>query len=105
MENQMEIKKYVRRNPQPVEAVELTFENAQQVIDWCTVEGRSKAHSWSRPPMRAISGIEIIHTDDGFRVQVPFGHVVYKTSDGDFFSMPADSFEMHYEPVGAADEV
>ena len=74
-----------------IEARQLTFETFEDVKAWCHGE------TWSRPPMRAVTGIQF-NDVDGRDQQVPFGDWVLRGSHG-FFPCPADAFAERYEEV------
>lgn len=83
----MVMEKY-HNKPAVVEAVKLTFENQQEVKDWCG------GKTWSRPPMRAVTGITL-----AVNFNVPFGHYITKDEDGIFHYLSPEIFEKSYDKV------
>lgn len=84
-----------RKKPVEIEAVLLTIHNSEDVKQWCG--GRT----WSRPPMRAVTGITI-STRDG-DMNASYGDWIikdlYTTDDRKFYPCKPDIFDNTYEPV------
>lgn len=80
-----------RKKPVVIEARQLTFENQDEIKQWCG------GHTWSRPPMRAITGITI-HTLEGDH-NAEFGDWIIKGIKGEFYPCKSDIFEVTYEKV------
>lgn len=85
-----------RKLPVVIEAKQLTHENFAEVKNWCG------GTYWSRPPMRAITGIEI-KTLEG-TMQAGYGDYIIRGVNGEFYPCKADIFEKTYELV-ADDEL
>lgn len=85
------VKKYTKK-PITIEAVRLTFDNLSTVKEWCG------GQTWSRPPMRAITGISI--TTLAGKMDVEFGDWVIKGVEGEFYPCTPDIFEATYGPEG-----
>src|SRR5690606_22113065 len=82
-----------RRRATVVEAHQLTLDNAPELIEW------TGGKSWSRPPMRALSGIAFPHpVADGNQV-AEFGDWIVQLGDGNFRVWDDDAFSRSYEPV------
>lgn len=86
----MTIGKYCKR-PIVIEAVQLTRENSQEVKVWCG------GITWSRPPMRAVTGITI-RTLEG-DMNASYGDFVIKGVSGEFYPCKPDIFENTYYEV------
>lgn len=71
--------------PAEVEAVRLTPDNQGEVMAWCG--GRP----WSRPPMRAITGI-LVPAPDGDK-PAPYGTWITKRSDGTHDALTQEEME------------
>ena len=84
------MKKY-RKKPVIIEAVQLTHENMNDVCMWC------RGIVWSRPPMRAVTGISI-ETLEG-TMNAEFGDWIIKGVSNEFYPCKPDIFEKTYEPV------
>lgn len=80
-----------RKKPVVIEAIQLTMDNMQRVMEWCG--GRY----WSKPPMRAISGIEIV-TLEGI-MEASFDDYIIQGVKGEFYPCKTDIFEATYERV------
>lgn len=85
---------FFQMNPLVIEARLLTLETLGDVQTWCG--GRT----WSRPPMRMVTGLEI-PTGEGWTA-VPYGDWVVKGVTGAFSSCKPDVFALTYaqEPDG-----
>ena len=64
-----------RRRSRTIEAIQLTLENQSDVMEW------TGGRPWSRPPMRAITGI-LVPTPTGTK-RAQYGDWVIKTSTGE----------------------
>ena len=84
-----------RKKPVVIEARQLTFENAGEIMGWC-----GSVKHWSRPPMRAVTGI-IVPTLEG-QHEASFGDWIIKGVKGEFYPCKPDIFEATYESVEAA---
>lgn len=84
-----------RKKPVVIEARQLLFENAADIMAWC---GSTK--HWSRPPMRAVTGI-IVPTLEG-QHEAAFGDWIIQGVKGEFYPCKPDIFEATYEAVDAA---
>jgi hypothetical protein len=82
----------VRKKPVVVEAMQLTMDNAEGVKEWCG------GKTWSRPPMRAVTGISI-PTLEG-EMAAEYGSWIIKGVEGEFYPCKPDIFERTYEKVG-----
>lgn len=80
-----------RKKPVVIEAMQLTRENFQIVKQWCN------GLYWSRPPMRAVTGLTI-QTLEGSMV-AEFGDWIICGVKGEFYPCKPDIFETTYEPV------
>jgi len=80
-----------RKKPVVIEAERLTFENQGAVKEWCG------GATWSRPPMRAVTGVAI-ETLEG-TMCAEFGDWVIKGVKGEFYPCKPDIFEATYNPV------
>lgn len=81
----------VKKKPVIVEAREFTFENQNEIMDWC------KGTYWSMAPFRAITGMTM-QTLNG-PVNVEYGEYVIKGIRGEFYPCKADIFAETYEAV------
>ncbi len=81
-----------RKKPVIVDAMLLTFETQLEVKQWCG------GVSWSRPPMRAITGLTIPPTPSQDTLNVPFGDWIIKDSSR-FISCSPDDFAEMYESI------
>lgn len=84
-----------RKKPVVIEAMELTHENFAEVKGWCG------GKYWSRPPMRAVTGL-IISTLEG-DMTAAFGDFVIRGVKGEFYPCKSDIFAATYEPVREAE--
>lgn len=80
-----------RKKPVVIEAKELTFETMSEIKEWCG------GKTWSRPPMRAVTGITI-PTMEG-DMNASFGDWIIKGVNGEFYPCKPDIFEKTYEAV------
>lgn len=83
--------KKFRKKPVEIEAVQLTHDNIQEVVDWCG------GYFWSRPPMRAVTGISILALEG--TMNASFGDWIIKGVSGEFYPCKPDIFEKTYEGV------
>lgn len=60
-----------------VAAVRLEFQTAKDVTEWV---GSTRCRTWSRPPMRAVTGLQIV-TPSGWK-DAPYGVWVVGRADG-----------------------
>jgi len=80
-----------RKKPVVIDALQLTLENFEEVKQWCG------GKTWSRPPMRAVTGITI-PTLEG-NMEASFGDWIIQGVKGEFYPCKPDIFEATYEPV------
>lgn len=80
-----------RKKAVVIEAVCLTFENSDSVKQWCN------GKTWSRAPMRAVTGITIPTLEGDMNAE--FGDWIIKGVKGEFYPCKPDIFEMTYEAV------
>lgn len=80
-----------RKKPVVIDAVLLTFENSDEIKKWCG------GQTWSRPPMRVVSGITI-PTFEG-EMNASFGDYIIKGVKGEFYPCKPDIFQATYEQV------
>lgn len=80
-----------RKRPVEIEAVQLTLDNMSEVAEWCG------GKVYSRPPMRAITGLSI-QTLEG-EMAANFGDYIIRGIAGEFYPCRKDIFEDSYEPV------
>ena len=81
-----------RKKPVEIEARELTRDNMAEIMLWC-----GSTRHWSKPPMRAITGI-IIPTLEG-QHEASFGDWIIKGVKGEFYPCKPDIFAATYEAV------
>ena len=82
-----------RRRATVVEARRLTQDNLSDLIEW------TGGKHWSRPPMRAVTGISFPHpVADGDQI-AEFGDWVVQLGDGNFRVWNDDHFQEAYEAV------
>lgn len=80
-----------RKKPVVIEARLLTFDNQAEVKAWCG------GVTWSRPPMRAVTGLSI-RTLEGV-MDAAFGDYIIKGIKGEFYPCRSEIFEATYEKV------
>lgn len=80
-----------RKKPIIIEAKQLKVNNAGIIMAWCN------GNTWSRPPMRAITGISI-KTLEG-TMEAEYGDWIIKGVNGEFYPCKPDIFEKTYEWV------
>lgn len=85
-----------RKKPLIAEAQQLTMDNLKDSIDMLVADGY-EAKTYSRPPMRAVSGL-IMKTING-EIIVNFGEYLMKGIQGEYYPCPADVFEASYEVI------
>lgn len=78
-----------RKKPVVIEARQLTFEAYEEIKAWCG------GKTWSDPPMRAVTGIEI-PTLEGV-TYASLGDWVIKGVEGEFYACKPHIFEKSYE--------
>lgn len=81
----------VRKKPVVVEAVQLTHENISDIMKMTC------GTYWSRPPMRAVSGVIIPTLEGG--IHASFGDWIIKGIAGEFYPCKPDIFEKIYVVV------
>jgi hypothetical protein len=80
-----------RKKPVIIEAMELTRENFGEVKAWCG------GTYWSKPPMRAVTGITI-KTLEG-EMNAGYGDWIIKGVSGEFYPIKSEIFLKTYDPV------
>jgi len=80
-----------RKKPVVIEARLLTLESSTEVAAWCG--GRS----WSRPPMRAVTGLTIPTLEGD--MSASYGDWIIKGVNGEFYPCKPDIFTKTYEPA------
>lgn len=80
-----------RKKPVEIEAWQLTRETLGDVMKWCG--GRY----WSRPPMRAVTGLTIPTLEGD--LQASYGDWIIRGVNGEFYPCKPDIFEATYDPV------
>lgn len=78
-----------RKKPVVIQAVQLTMENMAEVMKWCN------GTYWSRPPMRALTGITI-KTLEG-NMNASFGDWIICGVKGEFYPCKPEIFAETYE--------
>lgn len=81
-----------RKKPVVIEARQLTMGNDSEIMAWC-----GSTRHWSRPPMRAITGI-YIPTLEG-QIEASYGDWIIKGVQGEFYPCKPNIFEATYEPA------
>lgn len=82
-----------RKKPVVIEAIQLTRESMDEVRGLLGI----KATYWSRPPMRAITGLTI-STLEG-EMHASFGDWIIRGVKGEFYPCKPDIFDETYEVV------
>jgi hypothetical protein len=85
-----------RKKPVVIEATQLSMDNHQDVATWIAGAGYTVRH-WSKPPMRAVSGL-IIETLEG-NMEAAYGDWIIKGVKGEFYPCKPDIFEATYDPA------
>ena len=85
-----------RKKPVEIEARELTPETAGDIVAWLAEHG-VEAKSWSKPPMRALSGLLIPTLESPH--EASWGDYVIKGIAGEFYPCKPDIFVNSYEEV------
>lgn len=85
-----------RKKPVVIEAVQLFLHNSGDVAEWCG------GTSWSRPPMRKVTGLTITTLEGD--MHAAYGDWVIQGVAGEFYPCKAPIFEASYEPVGEDDD-
>lgn len=83
---------FFKKKPVVIEAKQLTFENAPEIMNWC-----GSSRHWSKPPLRQVTGI-IVPTLEGDH-EAAFGDWIIKGIKGEFYPCKPDIFEATYEMV------
>ena len=83
-----------RKKPVVIDAWELTLENHQWISNEIAAAGYNVRH-WSKPPMRAVSGI-VIETLEG-NMEAAYGDYIIKGVAGEFYPCKPDIFAATYE--------
>ena len=88
------IKQY-RKKPVVIEAVQLTLQNMDEVKQWCG------GKTWSRAPMRAVTGISLDTLEDDKEQThfASFNDYIIRGIQGEFYPCKPDIFEATYELV------
>lgn len=79
-----------------IDAVQLTMANHQAVVSKIEAEGY-KTRTFSKPPMRAVTGI-VIETLEG-DMEASYGDFIIKGVNGEFYPCKPEIFEKTYEKV------
>lgn len=85
-----------RKKPVVIEAKKLEMHTAMTIKWWLASHGVI-ASDWSKPPMRALSGL-IIPTLEGPH-KASWGDWIIKGIQGEFYPCKPDIFEATYEKV------
>ena len=86
----------LRKTITTVDAVPLAVDNLEQVREWIASKGGTCA-LWSEPPMRAITGLALVHPD-GTMSAIRFGDWV--AYDGVvLYAIPASILDSHFAAV------
>ena len=85
-----------RKKPVEIEARQLTPETASDIVAWLAEHG-VEAKSWSKPPMRALSGLLIPTLESPH--EASWGDYVIKGIAGEFYPCKPDIFVNSYEEV------
>jgi hypothetical protein len=85
-----------RKRPVVIEARQLTPDTAGDVVAWLSEHGLA-AKSWSRPPMRALSGLLIPTLESPH--EASWGDWIIKGVQGEFYPCKPAIFEVTYEPA------
>jgi len=91
----MLLKPYTKK-PITIHAVQLTPENHQDVAHTIAEAGYNVRY-WTKPPMRAVTGI-IIETLEG-NMEAGYGDWIIKGVKGEFYPCKDDIFRMNHEGV------
>lgn len=83
-----------RKKPVVIEAWELTRDNHQWLANEIATAGYNVRH-WSRPPMRAVSGL-VIETLEG-NMEAAYGDWIIKGVKGEFYPCKPDIFAATYD--------
>ena len=85
-----------RKKPVEIDAVQLHMSNMEPLIEQMRRDGY-EVESFSRPPMRAISGLKI-KTLEGI-MQANFGDYIIKGVQGEYYPCKPDIFQKTYDLV------
>jgi len=85
-----------RKKPVEIEARQLTHQSEFDIVSWLADHG-VKTRTFSKPPMRAVSGL-IIPTLEGDH-EASYGDYIIKGVAGEFYPCKPDIFEKTYEEV------
>ena len=88
-----------RKKPVVIDAWKLTHDNHQWLATEIASAGYNVRH-WSKPPMRAVSGL-VIETLEG-NMEAAYGDWIIKGVKGEYYPCKPDIFAATYEPVEAA---
>lgn len=80
-----------RKKPVVIEARELTHASHAEVAAWCG------GKTWSRPPMRAVTGITIPTLEGDMNAD--YGDWIIRGIKGEFYPCKPDIFAATYEPA------
>ena len=83
------------KKPITIQAVQLTMENAEDIIKMLHADGFTEARFWTKPPMRAISGI-IVPTLESPH-EAGFGDWIIKGVKGEYYPCKDDIFRNNHE--------
>jgi len=83
-----------RKKPVVIEGMQLSADNHQHVATWIAGGGYNVRH-WSKPPMRAVTGL-VIETLEG-DMEAGYGDWIIKGIKGEFYPCKPDIFEATYE--------
>lgn len=79
-----------RKKPVVIEAIQLTHENAREVMEWC-----GSTQSYTKGPMRAVTGIMVPTLESPH--EATFGDWIIKGVKGEFYPCKPDIFAATYE--------
>lgn len=85
-----------RKKPVVIDAVQLTMANRQAVVSKIEAAGY-KTRTFSKPPMRAVTGIVIETLEDD--MEASYGDFIIKGVNGEFYPCKPEIFEKTYEKV------
>lgn len=83
---------FYQKKPVVIEARELTIHTIGEIQTWC-----GSTQTWSKPPMRAISGILVPTLESPH--EASFGDFIIKGVEGEFYPCKPNIFHKTYEPM------
>lgn len=84
--------------PARIEAKQLTMETMSEIMSW--VPG---AKYWSKPPMRALTGLLILTLESLY--EVSFGDFIIKGVSGEFYPCKPEIFKKTYGHIVTTNEL